>query len=47
MRALRSRTGFLLALGVLAAALPVSLAVAASFGTNALPVDQVYTVIRW
>ena len=47
MRALRSRTCFLLALGVLAAALPVSLAVAASFGTNALPVDQVYTVIRW
>ena len=47
MRALRSRTGFLLALGVLAAALPVSLAVAASFGTNALPVDQVYTIIRW
>ena len=47
MRALRSRTGFLLAVGVLAAALPVSLAVAASFGTNALPVDQVYTIIRW
>ena len=47
MARLRSRPAFLAALAVLGAALPLSLLAAVCLGTNALPVGQVYTVLRY
>ncbi len=44
---LKSRGAFVLALALLAAALPLSVLLAVALGTNRLPVGQVYTVIRF
>lgn len=44
---MRRRLSFGLALGLLGAALPVSLLAAVCLGTNPLPAGQVYTVLRY
>ena len=46
MARLKSRGAFLAALAFLSIALPLSLLAAVTFGTNPLPVGQVYTVLR-
>ena len=46
MARLKSRGVFLAALAFLSIALPLSLLAAVTFGTNPLPVGQVYTVLR-
>lgn len=47
MARLKSRAAFRAALAFLLAALPLSLLAAVTFGTNPLPVGQVYTVLRY
>lgn len=44
---LRGRTAFSVAVAALLAALPASLLAAVSFGTNPLPLGDVYAVIQW